>query len=138
MKNDRLYRFFDGLMEAFLNERQEEFQRHFVFPVVVYSVAGVTLIRDPEELLRITGLYRDALRKTAMVATNFDIEKQDQPKNNRMRVTLSFSDNGPEGERYTGSVIRYFLHDGPSGYKIEMMEYLEVVLGVSELERIVH
>ncbi len=138
MTDDRLRQFFDGLMAAFLDERLEDFQRHFVFPVVIYSVAGVTLVRDPAELLRITGLYRDALQETAMVATNYEFSEIEPPKNNRMRATLSFSDRGPDGERYSGSIVRYFLLDGSEGYKIEMMEYLEVPLGVSDVERIVH
>jgi len=136
--DDRLNLFFDGLMSAFLGERSEEFQSYFVFPVVIYSVAGVTVVREPEDLLRITGLYREALKETAMVATNYEISSHGPPRNNRLRATLSFSDFLPDGATYSGSVVQYYLVDGPEGYKIEMMEYLEVPLGISDVERIVH
>ncbi len=138
MEHDRLHQFFDSLMAAFLDERPEDFQKHFSFPVVIYSVAGVTMVRDPVELLRITGLYREALKEAAIVATNYEISDLEPPKNNRMRATLTFSDQNPDGTPFAGSVVRYFLFDGPDGYKIEMMEYLEVRLGVTDVERIVH
>ena len=57
MGEDRLKRFVSELQESFLEGRWENFQQHFRFPVVIYSVIGVRLVRDAEELIHLMEQY---------------------------------------------------------------------------------
>ncbi len=138
MDDDRLIQFFDGLQNAFLEGRFEDVQDHFVLPVVIYSVAGVTLARNTHELAALVRDFRSALATLNVSTTTFELSRHDMPKNGRMRVTVSFSDFDEDGVQVTGSVVRYFLLEKDGAQKIEMMEYLKEPLSPSVVEQIVH
>ena len=43
-----------------------------------------------------------------------------------------------EGKPVTGSTIRYFFVENEQGLAVEMLEYLEAPLPISDIEKIVH
>ncbi len=138
MEEEKLIQFFDGLQKAFLDGRFEDVERHFVVPLVVYSVAGVTLVRDSGEFAVLLRDFWNALTGLNVSSSKFELSQYDQPKNGRMRVTVTFSDFDADGTQVTGSEVRYFLLESDDGLKVEMIEYLREPFSPSVVENIVH
>ncbi len=126
------------MQKAFRTGRLDDLSAFFVFPLVIYSPAGVTLVRDADQLLAMTEQYQETIRPLEIVTTEFQIEHRDVPFNSRFRATVRFTEFREDGKQVTSSLIRYFLIDRSGTYKIEMVEYLELPISVSEAERIVH
>ena len=129
---------FGAIQDAFRTGRLDDLMEFFVIPLVIYSSAGVTLVRDREQLLSMTEQYRETIRPLEIVTTEFQIEHRDAPFNSRFRTTVRFAEFREDGKMVTSSLIRYFLIDRAGSYKIEMIEYLELPIALSEVERIVH
>lgn len=138
LDKDRLLQFFESLQQAFLENRLEDVQGYISLPLVIYSVAGVTLARDSEELLRMTQQFRDALGAVGVHSTTVEIAHHEPPKNQRIRTTVTYTDFDATGALVTRSVVRYFLVERDGTYQIEMMEYLHEPLSADVVEQIVH
>ena len=66
------------------------------------------------------------------------ILSRDPPTNNRMRATVRTVDLDATGTPVTSSTVRYFFVETDKGLAIEMIEYLEMPLPISDAEKIVH
>ena len=138
MEDKKLKDYFQSLRAAVIQGDFSAMSQRFTLPLVVYSVAGVTLVRDEEELLRMFELYRAALTASQVAKTETTIDNVDQSNFGRRRVCVRFVDTDADGNVVTSSLIRYFLVKTPNGCKIEMLEYLESPIPLDEIKRIVH
>ena len=75
--------FFDALQSDFLSEDLSQISRYFSFPVVVYSVVGVTVLRTREDLLRIARQYRNVLQSNGIFASRVSQIEQEASSNKR-------------------------------------------------------
>ena len=138
MEDEKLRTYFESLRAAVIQGDFPAIGQRFTLPLVVYSVAGVTLVRDEDELKRMFDMYRAALAASAVANTETTIESVAQSNNGRRRVCVRFVDTDADGQIVTSSLIRYFLVKTADGCKIEMLEYLESPIPLDEIERIVH
>ncbi len=133
-------------LEQFLKELQNEFLsgaldavvQRFCRPLVVYTIAGVTVLRNHEEIRKQAEQYREAILALSVATSTVKIVSQEVVKNNRLRATARIIDFDADGREVTGSLIRYFLIKTANSYEIEMIEYLEAPLSTAEIERLVH
>ncbi len=135
---DKLEAFLADLQSAFMAGNLVSLQRYFQIPLVVYSAAGVTVLRDKAEFEKMTQDYMTALGALSIAQARQTILSRDPVVNNRQRVTVRTVDSNEAGEPVTSSTIRYFLVLGQQGYSVEMLEYLEAPLPISDVEKIVH
>lgn len=135
---DKLEAFLADLQSAFMAGNLVSLQRYFQIPLVVYSAAGVTVLRDKAEFEKMTQDYMTALGTLSIAQARQTILSRDPVVNNRQRVTVRNVDSNEAGESVTSSTIRYFLVLGEQGYSVEMLEYLEAPLPISDVEKIVH
>lgn len=138
MEDDKLMDFLSQLQHMFTSGEHDELQAFFTFPLVIYTVAGVSVIRTSAEFETRTKRYREALASLDVTSATMDLEHRDPPFNRRTKVTVRVTDFTSEGIAVTGSLIRYFLVADDGTYKVEMMEYLEAPLAVEDVEKIVH
>ena len=138
MLDEKLKIFFTVLQNGFADGRIQDIAVFFVFPLVVYTPVGVTLIRNTQEFGVMTSQYRDAIAAMKVAKTNIQVKDIDQTCNHRLRATVRFTPMDTEGRVLTSSLIRYFLMENGESFLVEMIEYLELPIPVSEVERIVH
>ena len=138
MLRDELQSFLLSIQSAFYERDLDALFARFTLPLVVYSAAGVAMVRTEAEFERMTDDYRAALQALSATHGSLTIEHQEPAVNNRMRVTVSTQDLDANDRQVTGSRVRYFLFEGPGGFTVEMLEYLEIPLPLSEVEDIVH
>lgn len=135
---DELDHFFRNLQDKFLAGRLDALITHFDTPLVVYSVVGVVVLRNAEEIVQRMKMYREALLALATVSGRFELVSEDSLINNRIRVTVRSVYIGADGAEVTSSLARYFLVRQDEGLIVEMIEYLETAIPSDEVERIVH
>ena len=135
---DEINIFLDDLQSAFYSGDVEKLLDFISLPLVVYSVAGVALLRDKSEFTELVNDYRAALIAMEVVRGVKTIEVMESPVNNRQRVTVRNIDYNEAGKEVTGSLIRYFLAETPRGFVIEMLEYIEAPLPIETVEHLVH
>ena len=138
MSQDDLKNYLEDIQADFLAGRMEELAARFSLPLVVYSVAGVVVLRTKEEMQAQTAQYRSALVAMSVVSSSIEIVSRDAPMNNRSRATVRVTDFNAEGGVVTGSLIRYFLIRKTGSYQIEMIEYLEAPFSTEMVEKLVH
>ncbi|MEM6387015.1 MAG: hypothetical protein AAF718_12355 [Pseudomonadota bacterium] len=138
MSKDKLNLFLNTLRENFLRENWDAACAAFNLPLVIYSDAGVVVLRREEQLLSMLCQYRKALGKTEVAARTLEVEHRDVPTNQRLRATVRFTDFGENGQKIRHSLIRYFLLEGQGSYKIEMVEFIETSLPMEDVQRIIH
>lgn len=138
MTKGDLNAFLTALQAAFLDGDWENVLSKFKIPFVIYSEAGVSLIRDAAHLSDVLQQYREALGQTGVASTALDVEHRDSPSDQRLRATVRITDFGEDGDEIRHSLIRYFLVVEGDSYKIEMLEYLKSSLSLSDIQRIVH
>ena len=138
MKQDEIEHFLDEMNDAFYAGDTSRLMSYFCLPLVVYSVAGVVVMREQEEFLMMATSYHQALQAKSVVDRRMTILSLDEPLNNRIRVTVRIVDLNDEGTPVTGSTVRYFLVANPGGFAVEMLEYIEAPLPISDIEQIIH
>ena len=138
MSKNELQSVLNTIQDAFYARDLETLFGYFTLPLVIYSAAGVALVRNEAEFERMTDDYRAALQALSATHGALTIESQDEAVNNRMRVTIRTRDLDQNEKQVTGSRVRYFLFMGPEGYSVEMLEYLEMPLPLADVEDIVH
>ena len=135
---DELKAFLAELQSAFLAGNMANLLSYFQMPLVVYSAAGVTVLRDNAEFEKMTQDYMTALGELSVTQARQTILSRDPVVNNRQRVTVRTVDLNEAGQPVTSSTVRFFLVLGELGYSVEMLEYLEAPLPISDVEKIVH
>jgi len=125
--------------QAFFNGDMEALAKYFVWPLVVYSPAGVLVVKDQDQFLIVSGQFLAALEEYAIVSGTCVILKREPMRNRRTRVTAHWTELTADGLPVVTSTIRYFLLMPEEGlWRIEMMEYLEIPIPIETAERIVH
>ena len=137
MTRDDINTFLDDLQSAFYAGDAEELLGFISLPLVVYTLAGVSLLRDKPEFEAMVRDYRAALTAMNVVRGVKTIEALEPPTNNRQRVTVRNIDYNDDGQAVTGSLIRYFLAITPRGCVVEMLEYIEAPLPIETVEHLV-
>lgn len=138
MTRDALEQFLQDMQAEFLAGDLKALVTRFSEPLVIYSLAGVLVLRTQEELLERSAQYRAAVLALSVVHSDVTVVARDEVMNNRMRATVRVVDFNMDGVPVTGSLIRYFLIKSNGSYVIEMVEYLENPLPPEAIERLVH
>lgn len=138
LTEDKLIQFLSSLRRLFREGPTEAIVDYFELPLVLYTVVGVTVIRDEADLMRIVGEYRAAMELLKVDHSSFEIQHRDPTNNRRLRATVRYTDYQADGRAVTGSLVRYFIVERNGSWKLEMIEYLEAPLPALEVERIVH
>jgi len=133
-----LNEFLENVQLAFLSGNSDGLEKYFRWPLVVYSVAGVSVIRNQVDFRRVATQYRAALTALSVETSDTTIQTREPRTNNRLCATVRVRDYDAQGVKVVCSLVRYFLVQEPDGYKIEMLEYVESPLTAQEIERIVH
>ena len=127
----------DRLQAAFLANRIEEMMASFSLPLPVYSAAGVSLVRDSDEFLRLVWAFRKAQDRTA--SSRSTLQSIEPVENGRFRAVIQWHHYSAKGAPVAESLIRYFFHlPRPDAFEIEMMEYLVMPIALSDAEAIIH
>lgn len=138
MTRDALEKFMQDMQAEFLAGNLHAFAKRFSEPLVIYSLAGVLVLRTQQDFITRSDQYRAAVLAMSVVHSDVTIVSRDEVMNNRMRATIRVVDFNENGVPVTGSLIRYFLIKDAGAFKIEMVEYLENPLPPEEIERLVH
>lgn len=138
MERDGLKALLDGIQHALMSGDLGGLSRFFTFPLVVYSTAGVSVMRGEADFERLAVQYRSALMDLAVVQSEAEVVSRDPPKNNRFRAIVRVNDMDLSGRVVTGSLIRYFVVQSGEAMSVEMLEYLESPLPSGVVETIVH
>ena len=138
MTRDELTEFLDEVRCAFYAGDVDALVKLMRLPLGVYSAVGVVVLRNREEFARMVEDYRAAIVALEVVDGRQTILSLDPAVNNRMRATVRNVDVNAEGKPVTGSTIRYFFVENEQGLAVEMLEYLEAPLPISDIEKIVH
>ena len=138
MEQESFIEFLNRLQDTFLEGRVEEITSFVTMPLVIYTVAGVTVLRTPEELTAIAEQYRAAIVGLSVTNSQIEIVEWTASVNQRVRATARAVNFDSAGRLVTSSLIRYFVVLADSGCRIEMIEYLEAPLPPEEVERLVH
>jgi len=125
--------------QAFFDGDLEVLAKYFVWPLVVYSPAGVLVVKDQDQFQIVSGQFREALAEHPITHGTCVILKRDPMRNRRTRVTAHWTELDAEDTPLVTSTIRYFLlMPKPHFWMIEMLEYLEIPIPIEIAERIVH
>ena len=139
LTEDNLKAFLEQTRQAFFDGDLEALAKYFVWPLVVYSPAGVLVVKDQEQFLIVSGQYLAALVEHAIERGTCVILKREPMRNRRTRVTAHWTELTADGSPVVTSTIRYFLLMPADGlWRIEMMDYLEIPLPIETVERIIH
>ena len=138
MTRDELTECLNEVHRAFYTGDVDALAELMCLPLVVYSAVGVVVLRSLDEFARMVEDYRAALIAMKVVDGRQTILSRDPPTNNRMRATVRTVDMDETGKPVTGSTVRYFFVETDKGLAIEMIEYLEMPLPISDAEKIVH
>ena len=138
MDGEKLHRFFGSVHSVFLKGDLKDFAKFVAFPMVIYSIGGVIVIRTAGELVPVLQGYRDAFADKGATSVTFEIEGHDEPKNQRMRVVINNTYDLADKAAALRSRVRFFLILDGDEFRIEMMEYLEAPFPLSDIGRIIH
>ncbi|MEM7718695.1 MAG: hypothetical protein AAF222_05785 [Pseudomonadota bacterium] len=138
MEKDSVRTFVSALQLAFLGRDWVSFATFFKLPLVVYSAAGVFVLRTKSQLLTVGGDYRDTMGTMDVTSAQVEIENIEPMSNGRFRATVRVKDFTEDGKEVTGSLVRYFLVQTDGSYQVEMLEYLETAIPLSDMKRILH
>ncbi|MEM1236659.1 MAG: hypothetical protein AAF230_03565 [Pseudomonadota bacterium] len=138
VSDDVLEAYFKELQDVFHGQGSKEIPDFFAFPLVIYTPVGVTLVQNTRQFQSIVSAYREALGSRGVVKTELLVEGQAALSDQRLQATVRYTDLGEDGHVIASTVAKYFLMRHGDRYKIEMLEYLELPLSLSEVERIVH
>ncbi len=139
LTEDNLKMFLEQTRQAFFDGDLEALAKYFVWPLVVYSPAGVLVVKDQEQFRIVSGQYLAALAEYSIVGGNCVIPNREPMRNRRTQVTAHWTELAADGSPVVTSTIRYFLLMPEEGlWRIEMLEYLEIPIPLETAERIVH
>lgn len=136
---DQLLAFLLQVQKQFLQNDIVSLRTNIVLPLVVYTAAGILLIRDEEGFLDRATRYLQALHAENIRMSECLIKDVVQVSSSRFHATVRWKDFGDGGKLCSSSLIRYFMIEDTDGrWKIEMMEFVEMPITVSQAEHIIH
>lgn len=135
---DELKAFLANLQNAFYTGDLHALYEYMQLPLVVYTAAGVVVLRDEAEFEHMAQDYLTAMQALSVTHGLQTILTREPMVHNRQRVTVRSVELNAKEETVTSSTIRYFVLKTETGYVVEMMEYLEIPLPVSDVEKIIH
>ena len=135
---DNTEEFLSRVNAAFMAVDMDALSRCFAVPLVVYTKAGVIVVKDGSDLERVVTRYRHALSASSVVSSSIRIEAQETPANGRLRVLCRTFGYDAEGKAVSTSVVRYFLLQRADRLEVEMIEYVATPLSLEDVEKIVH
>ena len=139
MTTDNLKSFLEKTRQALFDSDFDALAQNCVMPLVVYSPAGVLVIKDRDHFLAVSSAYRAALADHPITQGKCDIISLDPMRNRRTRVTAHWTEMDANSTPLVSSKIRYFLlMPRPELWMIEMLEYLEMPIPLETAERIIH
>ena len=139
MSTDNLISFLEETRKALFENDFEALSKYIIMPLVVYSPAGVLVVKDLEHFLAVSSSYREALAVHAITHGKCTILERDPMRNRRTRVTAHWTELDAEDTPLVTSTIRYFIWmPKPDRWMIEMLEYLEIPIPIEAVERIIH
>ena len=121
MSQDELKAFLSNIQAAFFAGDLETVRQSFQFPLVVYTAAGVTVLRDESEFLRLAQDYLEAQKGRSMVQGSQTILTRDPLVHKRQRVTVRSIIMDAKGTPVASSTVRYFVVKTDQSYAVEMM-----------------
>jgi hypothetical protein len=139
VSQDELRRFLLLAQEMFLGHDLNALSAHFVLPCVVYSAAGILLIKDEDGFRDHTSRYFSALSAENIRMSECTIADIVKVSDQRFHATVRWMDIGDDGRVCSTSLVRYFMiEDGSGQWKIEMMEFVEMPITLSQAEYVIH
>ena len=138
MSQEKVREFLEQLQIDFSEGRLEQICARMKLPLVIYTVAGATLLRTQDELETMTGQFLAAVQASNQIFTSVEIISMETPQPGRVRATARSIGNDAEGRSILPALIRYFLIADGDTYLVEMLEYLEAPLPPEEIQRILH
>lgn len=136
---DELRQFLLLAQGMFLGHDLDALSMRFVLPFVVYSAAGILLIKDEVAFRDHTGRYFSELNAQDIKSSDCKITDITIVSDQRFHTTVRWMDAGEDGKLFSSSLIRYFMiEDGRGQWKIEMMEFVEMPITLSQAERVIH
>lgn len=139
MLDEPLKEFLRKVRNAFFEGDFETLSGLCAVPLVVYSAAGVTTLKDRQALVELADRYRKLLASYPITHGACRIVQHDPTINRRLRVTARWDEFGEDNTPLTSSLVRYFLIEtGPNEWLIEMLEYLEMAVSLEDAQQILH
>jgi hypothetical protein len=139
LTEDNISPYLEQTRQALFDGDLEALAKYFVWPLVVYSPAGVLVVKDQDQFLSVSSQYLAALTEHAIDRGTCVILNQEPMQNRRTRVTAHWTELTADGSPVVTSTIRYFLLLPEDGlWRIEMLEYLEIPIPIETVERIIH
>ena len=139
LSEDNLKAFLELSRQALFEYDFDTLSDCFVLPLVVYSPAGVLVVKDQDHFREVSGAYRAALAEHPIAHGRCDILEREPMRNRRTRVTAHWTEMDSKHTPLVTSTIRYFLlMPKPDFWMIEMLEYLEIPIPIETAERIIH
>ena len=139
MSADSLQSFLERTRQALFDNDFDALAQYCIMPLVVYSPAGVLVIKDRDHFLAVSSAYRAALAAHPITQAKCVIINRDPMRNRRTRVTAHWTEMDAKSTPLVSSTIRYFLlKPEPGHWMIEMLEYLEMPIPIETAERIIH
>lgn len=139
VSEEELRRFLLLAQEMFLGRDIDSLSMRFVLPFVVYSAAGILVIKDAAGFRDHTSRYLSALHAENIKMSECSIADIILVSDQRFHATVRWTDFGEDGQLCSSSLIRYFMiEDGGGQWKIEMMEFVEMPITLSQAERVIH
>ena len=138
-ESDDLLPFLEEVQRAFLADDIDALTHHCRMPFVVYTLAGVGILHDAQEFVRVAQLYRAALSPLGIAESKCSIRHRSLITNGRMTATARWTDFDEHGAAVSRSLVRYFLvRTRDHRWQIEMLEYGEMAVSVEDAKSIIH
>ena len=139
VSEEGLTKFLLQVQEMFLGRDLDALSTRFVLPFVVYSAAGILLIKDEESFRDHTSRYLYALHAENIGKSECAIRDIVLVSDQRFHASVRWMAFAEDGQLMSSSLIRYFMiEDGSGRWKIEMMEFVELPITLSQAERVIH
>lgn len=138
MTQDQVRIFLEQMLIDFTSGRIDLICSRMTLPLVVYTVAGATVLRTEDELKAMVRQYHATVKATNQPYTSVEIVTMETPQPDRVRVTARSHGKNAEGAPLVPTLIRYFLIADGDSFLIEMLEYLEAPLPPEDIQNIVH
>ena len=138
MAHDELDGFLSRLYATFMAMDIEALAEFFSNPLVIYTKAGLRVVRDTAGLEVFVRRYHEELAVLMVTSGELRIESRETPHDGRMRVLVRTFGYDAEGRSVSTTLLRFFVVQSPAGFKVEMIEYISSPLSLATVEKIVH
>ena len=123
-----------ALATAFRDGRLDRIPEHYIYPLAIYSPAGLWIEASPQETGDVIFLRRAAALKAGMVDLRLTIREIADVEGERQRVGVTWEFLGPGDLTIARSVLNYVCRRCADGaVRVEMIDFSE--LAFSEVGR---